>query len=106
MKKIIFTLCLLLSMAVGAHAGMRASQFNIVGWQTLVTLTGEESTLSAQVVDAYSVATSVGEYRIAPAYYRWPTAKPETLNLSRSIYMYNSPSSCELYSFTQALAVI
>lgn len=111
MKKIICTLCLLLiSIAAMAHAGVRAvslpadvsfySQFNIGHWQAPVTLTKEESLKSAQAAVAYPV------YRPALAYRRWPTAKPETLNLYRSSYAYNSPSPCDAYSFTQALAVI
>lgn len=117
MKKIICTLCLLLiSIAAMAHAGVRAvslpagvsvySQFNIGRWQAPVTLTKEESPSPAQAVDAYSIATPDGEYRPALAYRRWPTAKPETLNLYRSSYTYNCPSPCRTYSFTQALAVI
>lgn len=111
MKKIICTLCLLLvSLVAMAHAGIRAqyalsnvsvnSQFNIGYWQAPVTLTQEESIQSAQAVDAYL------EYRTALAYYRWPTAKPEMLNLYRSDYTYNWPKAYEQYSFTQALAVI
>lgn len=117
MKKIICTLCLLLiSIAAMAHAGVRAvslpagvsfhSQFNIGHWQAPVTLDQEASNPSAQVVDAYSILTPIGEFSMTLVCFRWPTAKPETLNLYRSSYAYNSPSPCDAYSFTQALAVI
>lgn len=80
-------------------------QFNIVDWQTPVTFNQEVNTASAQVVDAYSVPTPMGEVSMTLACYRWPNHKPETLNL-RSNYTYNSSSVDDAYSFTSALTVI
>lgn len=135
MKKIICSLCLLLlASIVTAHAEMRAfappgtetayeqqnvavisldgltfgidSQWNIVGWQAPVTLDQEASNPSAQVVDAYSTLTSIGEVSMTPVCFRWPTAKPEMTNNDRSNYTYNGSCADDAYSFTSALAVI
>ena len=77
------------------------SQFNIVDWQTPVMVAQEASTASAQVVDAYSVQTQMGEISMTLVCYRWPNAKNECTNL-RSDYTYNVPHSRNAYSFTTA----
>ena len=77
------------------------SQFNIVDWQTPVMVAQEAPTASAQVVDAYSVLTPMGEISMTLVCYRWPNAKNECTNL-RSDYTYNVPHSRNAYSFTTA----
>ena len=77
------------------------SQFNIVDWQTPVMVAQEASTASAQVVDAYSVLTPMGEISMTLVCYRWPNVKNECTNL-RSDYTYNVPHSRNAYSFTTA----
>ena len=144
MRKIICSLCLLLIAAIAAaHADMRAfvptgtdadyaqqnvavisldgltfgidSQWNIVGWQAPVTLDQEASNPSAQVVDAYSTLTPIGEFSMTLVCFRWPIARPDMTNDStvrpdmtnnRSNCTYNSSSTDHTCSFTSALAVI
>ena len=77
------------------------SQFNIVDWQTPVMVAQEASTASAQVVDAYSVLTPMGEISMTLVAYMWPTNQNECMNL-RSDYTYNVPHSRNAYSFTTA----
>ena len=76
------------------------SQLNTVGWQTPVMVAQEASTASAQVVDAYSVQTPMGEISMTLVCYRWPNVKNECTNL-RSDYTYNVPHS-QAYSFMTA----
>ena len=77
------------------------SQWNIVDLQTPVMLNMEVSQPSAQVVDAYSVQTPMGEISMTLVCYRWPNVKNECTNL-RSDYTYNVPHSRNEYSFTTA----
>ena len=77
------------------------SQFNIVDWQTPVMVAQEASTASAQVVDAYSVQTPMGEISMTLVCYRWPNVKNECTNI-RSDYTYNVPHSRCYNSFTTA----
>ena len=77
------------------------SQLNIVDLQTPVMLNMEVSQPSAQVVDAYSVQTPMGEISMTLVCYRWPNVKNECTNL-RSDYTYNVPHSRNAYSFTTA----
>ena len=78
------------------------SQFNIVDWQTPVMVAQEASTASAQVVDAYSVQTPMGEISMTLVAYRWPNVKNDCTNI-RSDYTYNVPHSRYSYdSFTTA----
>ena len=76
------------------------SQFNIVDWQTPVMVAQEASTASAQVVDAYSVQTPMGEISMTLVAYMWPTNQNECTNF-RSDYTYNVPHS-QAYSFMTA----
>ena len=78
------------------------SQFNIVDWQTPVMVAQEASTASAQVVDAYSVQTPMGEIGMTLVDYRWPNCKSECTN-HRYNYTYDVPHSRYSYdSFTTA----
>ena len=77
------------------------SQFNIVDWQTPVMVAQEASTASAQVVDAYSVQTPMGEIGMTLVSYMWPTNKNENANL-RDNHTYSVPRSHMTYSFTTA----
>ena len=77
------------------------SQFNIVDWQTPVMVAQEASTVSAQIVDAYSAQTPAGEISMTLVAYMWPTNKNENANL-RGNYTYNVPHSHNAYSFTTA----
>ena len=79
------------------------SQFNIVDWQTPVMVAQEASTASAQVVDAYSVATTNGEVSMTLVEYRWPNSKNETMNL-RNDYTGNYAPDGDAYSFTSSRA--
>ena len=76
------------------------SQLNIVDWQTPVKVAQEASTVSAQVVDAYSFQTPMGEISMTLVCYRWPNVKNECTNI-RSDYTYNVPHS-QAYSFMTA----
>lgn len=74
------------------------SQFNIVDWQTPVMVAQEASTASAQVVDAYSVQTPMGEIGMTLVAYMCPMNKNEADN-HRSNYTYSVPYSHNTYSF-------
>lgn len=74
----------------------------IVGWQAPVTL-HMESMKSAQVVDAYTVATPMGEVSMTLVCYRWPNSKNETMNL-RNDYTGNYAPDGDAYSFTLSRA--
>ena len=77
------------------------SQLNIVDLQTPVMLNMEVSQPSAQVVDAYSVATTNGEVSMTLVSYRWPNSKSEMI-----IYDYTSnyAPDGDSYSFTSSRA--
>ena len=76
------------------------SQWNIVDLQTPVMLNMEVSQPSAQVVDAYSAQTPMGEISMTLVSYMWPNDKSETMNL-RNDYTYNyAPPGADAYSFT------
>ena len=77
------------------------SQLNIVDWQTPVMVAQEASTASAQVVDAYSVLTPMGEISMTLVAYMWPTNKNENANL-RNDYTGNYAPDGDAYSFTTA----
>ncbi len=78
------------------------SQFNIVDRQTPVMVAQEASTASAQVVDAYSALTPMGEISMTLVAYRWPNCKSECTN-NRYNYTYNVQHSRYSYdSFTTA----
>ena len=79
------------------------SQWNIVDLQTPVMLNMEVSQPSAQVVDAYSVATTNGEVSMTLVSYRWPNSKTETMNL-RNDYTGNYAPNGDAYSFTSSRA--
>jgi len=79
------------------------SQWNIVDLQTPVMLNMEVSQPSAQVVDAYSVATTNGEVSMTLVSYRWPNTKNETMNL-RNDYTGNYAPDGDAYSFTSSRA--
>ena len=79
------------------------SQFNIVDWQTPVMVAQEASTASAQVVDAYSAQTPVGEISMTLVAYMWPTNKNENANL-RNDYTANYAPNDDAYSFTSSRA--
>ena len=79
------------------------SQWNIVDLQTPVMLNMEVSQPSAQVVDAYQVATTVGEVSMTLVSYRWPNSKTGTMNL-RNDYTGNYAPDGDAYSFTSSRA--
>ena len=79
------------------------SQWNIVDLQTPVMLNMEVSQPSAQVVDAYSVQTQMGEVSMTLVEYRWPNSKTETMNL-RNDYTGNYTPDGDAYSFTSSRA--
>ena len=79
------------------------SQWNIVDLQTPVMLNMEVSQPSAQVVDAYSVATINGEVSMTLVEYRWPNSKTELMNL-RNDYTGNYAPDGDAYSFTSSRA--
>lgn len=56
------------------------SQFNIVDWQTPVMPNMEVGNVSAQVVDAYSIATTNGEVSMALVCFRWPATNSQMNN--------------------------
>ena len=76
------------------------SQFNIVGWQTPVMVAQEASTASAQVVDAYSVQTPMGEISMTLVAYMWPDDKSETMNLRNDYTSDYASTGADAYSFT------
>ena len=79
------------------------SQWNIVDLQTPVMLNMEVSQPSAQVVDAYSAQTPMGEISMTLVAYMWPTNKNETMNL-RNDYTGNYAPDGDAYSFTSSRA--
>ena len=87
----------------GMTVGAFDSQFNIVDWQTPVMVAQEASTASAQVVDAYSVQTPMGEISMTLVAYMWPTNRNEKANL-RNDYTGNSAPDGDAYSFTSSRA--
>ena len=79
------------------------SQWNIVDLQTPVMLNMEVSQPSAQVVDAYSAQTPMGEISMTLVSYMWPTNKNEMMNL-RNDYTGNYAPDGDAYSFTSSRA--
>ena len=79
------------------------SQWNIVDLQTPVMLNMEVSQPSAQVVDAYSAQTPMGEISMTLVSYRWPNSETETMNL-RNDYTGNYAPDGDAYSFTSSRA--
>ena len=79
------------------------SQWNIVDLQTPVMLNMEVSQPSAQVVDAYSALTPMGEISMTLVSYMWPTNKNEMMNL-RNDYTGNYAPDGDAYSFTSSRA--
>lgn len=79
------------------------SQWNIVDLQTPVMLNMEVSAPSAQVVDAYSAQTPMGEISMTLVSYMWPTNKNEMMNL-RNDYTGNYAPDGDAYSFTSSRA--
>ena len=79
------------------------SQFAIVDLQTPVMLNMEVSAPSAQVVDAYSAQTQMGEISMTLVAYMWPTNKNEMMNL-RNDYTGNYAPDGDAYSFTSSRA--
>ncbi len=79
------------------------SQWNIVDLQTPVMLNMEVGTSSVQVVDAYSVATPMGEISMTLVAYIWPTNRNENANL-RNDYTVNYAPDGDAYSFTSSRA--
>ena len=79
------------------------SQWNIVDLQTPVMLNMEVSAPSAQVVDAYSAQTPMGEISMTLVSYRWPNSETETMNL-RNDYTGNYAPDGDAYSFTSSRA--
>ena len=79
------------------------SQWNIVDLQTPVMLNMEVSAPSAQVVDAYSAQTPMGEISMTLVSYMWPTNKNGMMNL-RNDYTGNYAPDGDAYSFTSSRA--
>ena len=79
------------------------SQLNIVDLQTPVMLNMEVSAPSAQVVDAYSAQTPMGEISMTLVAYMWPTNRNENANL-RNDYTGNYAPDGDAYSFTSSRA--
>ena len=79
------------------------SQWNIVDLQTPVMLNMEVSAPSAQVVDAYSALTQMGEISMTLVSYRWPNSETEMMNL-RNDYTGNYAPDGDAYSFTSSRA--
>ena len=79
------------------------SQWNIVDLQTPVMLNMEVSAPSAQVVDAYSAQTPMGEISMTLVSHRWPNSETETMNL-RNDYTGNYAPDGDAYSFTSSRA--
>ena len=128
MKKFLCCMVLMLSaMAVSAMAQMKAysppeqdigyelvatlsvdgqsvvsfdSQWNIVDLQTPVMLNMEVSAPSAQVVDAYSAQTPMGEISMTLVSYMWPNDKSETMNLRNDYTSDYASTGADAYSFT------
>ena len=79
------------------------SQWNIVDLQTPVMLNMEVSAPSAQVVDAYSAQTPMGEISMTLVSFRWPNSETEMMNL-RNDYTGNYAPDGDAYSFTSSRA--
>jgi hypothetical protein len=79
------------------------SQWNIVDLQTPVMLNMEVSQPSAQVVDAYSALTPMGEISMTLVAYMWPTNRNKNANL-RNDYTSNYAPDGDAYSFTSSRA--
>ena len=79
------------------------SQWNIVDLQTPVMLNMEVSQPSAQVVDAYSCSTPMGEISMTLVCYMWPNSEDEMMNL-RNDYTGNYAPDGDAYSFTSSRA--
>ena len=76
------------------------SQWNIVDLQTPVMLNMEVSQPSAQVVDAYSALTPMGEISMTLVSYMWPNDKSATMNLRNDYTSDYAPPGADAYSFT------
>ena len=76
------------------------SLFNIVDLQTPVMLNMEVSSPSAQVVDAYSCSTPMGEISMTLVSYRWPNSETETMNLRNDYTSDYASTGADAYSFT------
>ena len=76
------------------------SQWNIVDLQTPVMLNMEVSQPSAQVVDAYSAMTPMGEISMTLVSYMWPNDKSETMNLRNDYTSDYASTGADAYSFT------
>ena len=76
------------------------SQWNIVDLQTPVMLNMEVSAPSAQVVDAYSAQTPMGEISMTLVSYMWPNDKSETMNLRNDYTSDYASTGADAYSFT------
>ena len=63
----------------------------------------EASTVSAQVVDAITIATPTAEVGMTLVAYMWPTNKNENANL-RNDYTGNYAPDGDAYSFTSSRA--
>lgn len=60
----------------GSEAASLSQWYNIVDWQTRVTLTQEGSTASAQADDDRIASTPTGATVSRLAHFTWPLAKP------------------------------
>ena len=80
------------------------SQWNIVDLQTPVMLNMEVSQPSAQVVDAYSALTPMGEISMTLVSYMWPNDKSETMNLRNDYTSDYASTGADAYSFTASRA--
>ena len=76
------------------------SQYDIVELQTPVMLNMEVSAPSAQVVDAYSSQTPMGEISMTLASYMWPYDNSETMNLRNDYNSDYASTGADTYSFT------
>ena len=76
------------------------SQWNIVDLQTPVMLNMEVSQPSAQVVDAYSAQTPMGEISMTLVSYMWPNSKSETMNIRNDYTSDYAHTGADAYSFT------
>lgn len=75
----------------GQEAASLSQWYNIVDWQTRVTLTQEESTASAQADDDPITSTPTDATVSRLAHFTWPLAKPETTNLRNDYTSYYAP---------------
>ena len=80
------------------------SQWNIVDLQTPVMLNMEVSSPSAQVVDAYSCSTPMGEISMTLVSYRWPNSKNEMMILRNDYTSDYASTGADAYSFTSSRA--